>query len=144
MESNDFVGAMDAQIELLRDGKPLEAFDAFFASSVQMYANDVLFADGAAEGRAKQEPFISAAQSIIGKIEDVVIDEARGLCAFRNLSQFVDGAGVLQQIDGLCWQRWDAGKVVEERYYDGEVMRTLLKDDLLQDLAGHMTMKEAE
>ncbi|KZL16624.1 hypothetical protein [Pseudovibrio sp. Ad26] len=144
MESNSFVAAKNEQIELLRDGKPLEAFDAFFASSVQMYANDVLFADGAAEGRAKQEPFISAAQSIIGKIEDVVIDETRGLCAFRNLSQFVDGAGVAQQIDGLCWQRWDAGKVVEERYYDGEVMNALLKDGLLQDLAGHMTMKEAE
>ncbi|SFJ89971.1 hypothetical protein SAMN04488518_101184 [Pseudovibrio ascidiaceicola] len=144
MESNNFVAATNKQIELLRDGKPLEAFDVFFASTVQMFANDVLFADGAVEGRAKQEPFISAAQSIIGKIEDVVIDEARGLCAFRNLSQFVDGAGVVQKIDGLCWQRWDDGKVVEERYYDGAMMNVLLKNGLLQDLAGHMTMKEAE
>lgn len=144
MESNSFVAATNKQIELLRDGKPLEAFDVFFASTVQMFANDVLFADGAVEGRTKQEPFISAAQSIIGKVEDVVIDEARGLCAFRNLSQFVDGAGVVQQIDGLCWQRWDDGKVVEERYYDGAMMNVLLKDGLLQDLAGHMTMKEAE
>ena len=142
MESKDFVGTVEAQVELLRDGKPLEAFDVFFASSVQMYANDVLFADGAAEGRAKQEPFISAAQSIIGKIEDVVIDEARGLCAFRNLSQFVDGAGDLQQIDGLCWQRWDGDQVVEERYYDGKMMSALLKDGLLQDLAGHMTIED--
>ncbi|WP_160116626.1 hypothetical protein [Pseudovibrio ascidiaceicola] len=50
----------------------------------------------------------------------------------------------MQQIDGLCWQRWDDGKVVEERYYDGAMMNVLLKDGLLQDLAGHMTMKEAE
>lgn len=70
MESKGFVNAVDAQIELLRDGKPLEAFDRFFDSSVKMFANDVLFANGAVAGRAKQEPFISAAQSIMGKIED--------------------------------------------------------------------------
>ncbi|SDR27697.1 hypothetical protein [Pseudovibrio sp. Tun.PSC04-5.I4] len=144
METKGFVQAVETQIALLRDGKPLEAFDTFFGSSVQMFANDVLFASGAVEGRAKQEPFISAAQSIMGKIEDVVMDEKRGLCAFRNLSSFVDGAGVARQIDGLSWQRWDTGKIVEERYYDGEAMQGLLDGGLLNDLAGHMAMKEAE
>ncbi len=143
MESKGFVNAVDAQIELLRDGKPLEAFDRFFDPSVKMFANDVLFANGAVAGRAKQEPFISAAQSIMGKIEDLVIDEVRGLCAFRNLSSFVDGEGNKRQIDGLSLQRWDGDKIIEERYYDGEAMKALLEGGLLADLGSHMTTEKS-
>ena len=68
--------AVTAQVELLEAGKPLEAFDAFYDEIVLMYANDVLFASGAAEGRAKQEPFIAAAESISGRIADIkVVDK---------------------------------------------------------------------
>ncbi len=89
------------------------------------FANDVLFA-----GRAS----ILAAQSINGRFEDILINGARDLCALRNLSQFVDGAGVVQQTDGLCWQR----------YFDCEVMNTLVKNGVFQDHGGYMRMNEAE
>ena len=107
------------QIALLRAGEPLQAFDAFYAPHVVMYSNDVLFASTAAEARAKQVPFITAATSISGRIVDVTLDEKSNICVFRNLTTFTDATGAEHQIDGLCRQHWQDGLIVEERYYDG-------------------------
>ncbi len=123
--------AVMAQVALLRAGQPLEAFDAFFDPAVLMYSNDVLFASNAIEGRAKQAPYIAAATSIVGRITDVIVLEETNICAFRNRSTFTDAEGKAHQIDGLSWQRWNAWRVVEERYYDGEKMQQLLADGIL-------------
>ena len=97
--------AVTAQVELLEAGKPLEASGAFHDEIVLMYANDVLFASGAAEGRAKQEPFIASAKSISGRITDIKVVDKQGICAFRNLSTFTDSEGTDHQIDGLSRQK---------------------------------------
>ncbi len=120
---------------MLEGGAPLAAFDAFYDDDVMMYANDTLFASGASEGRAKQEPFIQAAKSITGRIEDTKIDAENSICVFRNLTKFTDGNDKTNQIDGLCWQRWHGNLIVEERYYDGPHMRQLISDGLLHDPA---------
>lgn len=122
---------MDAQIELLRAGKPLEAFDTYFHSDGVMYSNDTLFAIGASEGHAKQAPFIEAATTINGRIEDVRIDSDLNLCTFRNLSSFTSSDGTSHQIDGLCWQRWKDNAIAQERYYDGTQMQQLIDDGVL-------------
>ncbi len=100
-----------------------------------MYANDGLFASGAVEGRAKQEPFIAAAKTITGHITDVITLEEEGVCVFRNCSKFTDSNGVDQQIDGLNWQKWKDGLVVEERYYDGDLMTQLVSEGVLDNPA---------
>ncbi len=127
--------AVEAQIALLIGGKPLDAFDAYFGRSVQMFANDVLFAAGAEEGRRKQEPFIAAAVAIDGAVTDVKVVEAENLCVFRNRSRFTTADGAERQIDGLCWQRWHDGRVIEERYYDGDLMKQLITDGVLENPA---------
>jgi hypothetical protein len=127
--------AVNAQVALLRDGKPLVAFDSFFARHVQMFANDVLFASGAEEGRRKQEPFVAAATSIFGAVTHVNVVEDRSVCVFWNRSRFTTVDGVENQIDGLSWQRWEALRVVEERYYDGDMMRALIAEGVLDDPA---------
>lgn len=121
-----FRHSVDGQIALLKDGKPLEAFDQYFASDGVMYANGKIFARNAAEGRSKQEPYIAAARSIFGNIVDLTVTEEREVCVFRNQSSFETSDGKTHQIDGLCWQRWRKGKIVEERYFDGAEMRRIL------------------
>jgi len=120
-----------AQVQLLDSGKPLEAFDACFSPNGVMFANDVLFATGAEEGRSKQEPYISAATSIQGRITDLKIHVASEVCVFRNKSSFGTGDGATHQIDGLCWQKWINGRIVEERYYDGTLMAKMIADGIL-------------
>jgi hypothetical protein len=122
---------VEAQIALLNDGNPLEAFDQYFATDGVMYANGEIFAGNAAEGRSKQEPYIAAAASITGKIVDLILSEDKAICAFRNRSSFVTTSGEKHQIDGLCWQRWHDGRIVEERYFDGDAMQKMLKLGIL-------------
>jgi hypothetical protein len=122
---------VDEQIALLNDGKPLEAFDKYFAAEGVMFANGEIFATNAAEGRSKQEPFITSATSICGKIVDLIVLEEKGVCVFRNRSSFVDSGGKKHQIDGVCWQRWLEGKIVEERYFYGGEMQKMLSMGIL-------------
>lgn len=119
------------QIALLEAGQPLEAFDKFFAADGIMYANDAVFARSAEEGHRKQAPYVGAAMSINGQIVDLRLAEAAQICVFRNRTSFVTADGQTHQIDGLCWQRWNNGRIVEERYYDGALMDQLLADGIL-------------
>lgn len=120
-----------AQISLLLDGHPMEAFDRYFSTSGRMYANGVIFADSAIEGRRKQEPFINSAVTIQGKITDLNMLEPMQICVFRNQSSFITADGIRHQINGLCWQKWCNGKITEEHYFDGENMQTLLSKGIL-------------
>ena len=131
MVNKRFVSDVKAQITLLNEGKPLEAFDQFFAPEGVMFANGAVFASGAAEGRRKQEPFMSAASSIFGNTEDLVLSDDGEICAFRNRTSFIVSGGKKHQIDGLCWQRWQNGKIVEERYFDGDEMQKMLSMGIL-------------
>ena len=117
-----FVDRFHLQIAVLESGEPLRAFDEFTADHLVMYDNDVVFAANKAEGRAKQLPFFDAATSINGRIEKAAVcedanDASSGIGVFLNQFSFVTGNGKSVQIDGLVWQRWQGGAVVEERFY---------------------------
>ncbi len=131
MAEQAFVKKVKAQIALLNEGKPLEAFDQFFSAKGVMFANGVMFAKNAAEGRQKQEPYINSATSIFGNVVDLVVSEENEICAFRNRTSFVASDGERHQIDGVCWQRWQSGKIVEERYFDGDEMHRMLNNGIL-------------
>lgn len=128
----DFRAAVNDQVSLLDAGDPLGAFDRYFADDGVMLDNDVVFGRGKAECRAKQEPFISAAKTIHGSIARCTIDDARQVCVLHNKSTFVTKDGKPMQIDGLHWQRWADGKIVEERYYGGEVMQQRIVGGILE------------
>lgn len=124
---------VELQVTVLRDGNPLQAFDKFYDVSVQMYANNKLFASDFTEGRSKQAPFITSAGSIQGCITDVAVFQEARICVFRNRTQFTNSDGRTQQIDGLCCQKWQNDKVVEERYYEGQHMTKLIDQEILTD-----------
>ena len=141
MKTTSFLQAANGQIELLRAGKPLEAIDQYFAKDGVMYANGELFADGAKAARKKQEPFISSAREIVGKIVHVKIDETAEICVFRNRSSFTDSGGNVHQIDGLCWQKWLDGMIAEEQYFQGDMMEEMISDGLLENPEKHNPLK---
>jgi hypothetical protein len=118
----NFTKRANAQIDMLNKGKPLEAIDEFFSENLIMYDNDNVFANGKAESRSKQEPYISSAKSINGKITDVLINESKKTLTFRNHSVFVNNKDQEIVIDGLCCQSWEGDYVIEERYYSGQLM----------------------
>ncbi len=117
------MGVEDAvrdQIQLLNQGDPFGAFDRYFDDACVMFDNDHLF--GKVECRAKQERFISRARSVDGHVSRCSLDAENKTCAFRNQSTFVYESGIRHQIDGIHWQRWSSGKIVEERYYRVNLM----------------------
>jgi len=133
MNAEIFLNAVHGQIELLRAGKPLDAIDQYFAVDGVMYANGKLFAEGAQSARETQEPFMASAREIDGKIIDLKIAETSQVCVFRNQTSFTDKDGKRHQIDGMCWQKWSAGKVAEEQYFQGNMMVQLISEGLLAD-----------
>lgn len=127
----DFENHVNQQITLLNEGKPLEAFDQFFDTAGVMYSNGEVFASSAHEGRQKQERYINAAASIDGNITDIKILASKEICVFRNQSSFVTDDGAKHQINGLCWQHWQNGKIKEEQYFDGERMNNHIANGVL-------------
>lgn len=127
----DFEHQVNQQIALLNEGKPLEAFDQFFDMAGVMYSNGDVFASSAQEGRDKQEPYIRAAASINGNITDLKIIASKEICIFRNQSSFITEDGDKIQIDGLCWQHWQNGKITEEQFFDGQRMNNHIENGVL-------------
>lgn len=132
MTKLSFTESVHSQVALLVEGRPLDAFDRFFASDGVMYANGDLFAGSALEGRRKQEPYILAAKSFQGVIDDLIIMEDQKICAFRNKTSFITSDDVQHKIDGLCWQKWLNGRIIEERYFDGEHMQSVILAGVLR------------
>ncbi|WP_166417261.1 hypothetical protein [Cochlodiniinecator piscidefendens] len=131
MQTLHFAASVQHQISLLVSGNPLTAFDRYFAQNGVMFANGTIFASSAAEARAKQKPFFDSACEIHGCISDLAFDLRKQLCAFRNRTLFVSSDSVSHQIDGLCWQYWQDGKIAIERYYDGDFMREQIERGIL-------------
>lgn len=129
--NDKFEAAVHLQVALLNAGNPLEAFDAHFAADGMMYSNGVVFAKGAQEAREKQVPFIRGAAAISGLITDLKTHAPTQTCVFRNKSCFRTHGGQDRQIDGLCWQLWQEGRIVEERYYDGDAMLNIISKGVL-------------
>jgi hypothetical protein len=124
----NFKARIFKQVQILNDGKPLQAIDDFFSNEIVMYDNDTVFAQGKIQSRSKQEPFINGAKSISGNITDLLVDELNEVAIFRNQSKFTNADDQEFQIDGLCWQQWKDGHVIVERYYSGELMLTKISE----------------
>jgi hypothetical protein len=82
--SDTFRDRVIAQIELLNNGKPLDAFDEFVADSVTVYDNGALVASNAAEARARQVKALKSATDIKGSIHDLTIADDTEICVFRD------------------------------------------------------------
>ncbi len=129
----DLEQAVKHQVDLLNSGRVLEALDLYFDEFGKMYENDNLFGNNKVECRRKQEPYINSAKEIIGHITHLKIVISSQVCVFRNQSTFFDQQDKEMQIDGLHWQQWKAGKIIEERYYHTEKMNEIISSGILDN-----------
>ncbi|WP_419901292.1 hypothetical protein [Kiloniella sp.] len=125
--------AIKHQVELLNTGRVLEAFDLFFSDHGEMYENDNLFGHGKIECRKRQEPYINSAKEILGQITDVKIIPLAQICIFRNQSSFIDQKDKEIQINGLHWQQWENGKIIEECYFHSDKMDKIIASGILDN-----------
>ena len=123
------------QVDLLQEGKVLEAFDLYFADFGVMYSNSNEFGTGFEECRKKQEPFIASASHIKGAITDLIIDEKDEFCAFRNSTSYTDASGETHQIDGVHIQMWTGEKIAVEWYFNGSQMDGVIAEGVLSNPA---------
>jgi hypothetical protein len=127
---DNFEISVKNQIRLLNQGQVLEALDLYFDDTGVMFENDNLFAQGKAESRKKQEPYINSAKKISGKIEGLIIVPEQQICLFTNKSSFTDQKDQEIHINGLHWQQWQGSRIQEERYYHGLRMQELIAKGL--------------
>ncbi|MEH6630448.1 MAG: hypothetical protein V7776_06475 [Halopseudomonas aestusnigri] len=128
-----FEQAVNHQIELLNSGEVLQALDIYFDDKGKMYENDNLFGSNKIECRTKQEPYINSAKEIAGKITNVKVLNHVQVCIFRNKSRFIDQENKAIQIDGIHWQQWENGKIIEERYYHGDKINDIIALGLMDN-----------
>ena len=120
------------QIDLLKNGNPLEALDRHGGAEILMFDNDQLFASGKEEARAKQEPFVNSARSIIGNIPEHSFMQDQGIGIFLNRSQFISAEGKKTQVNGIHWQKWRDGKIAEERFYRDDLAKVLISSGIME------------
>ncbi len=132
-DSNEFENLVLGQIELLRAGKPLEAFDAYYDDDVVMFDNDTLLAKDKKTARDLQAGFMKSAQAIHGQISRYAIFPDASISVLHNTTRFVDSSGQENQIDGIHWQSWKSGLIVEERFFRGESVQELTQNGIFDN-----------
>jgi hypothetical protein len=132
-EESTFRELVLAQIELLRSGDPLRAFDTFYDNDVIMFDNDRVFAMDKCTARDIQAGFINKAKAIHGEVRRYGIDVDAAISVLHNTSRFVDTDDQIIQIDGIHWQEWRNGRIVKERYFRGDMARQLIDDGVFDN-----------
>jgi hypothetical protein len=105
-DHNEFERLVLGQIELLRAGKPLEAFDAYYDDGVVMFDNDTLFAKDKTTARDLQAGFMNSAQAIHGEVSRYAVFPDAAISVLHNTTRFVDSGGQENQINGIHWQQF--------------------------------------
>ncbi|SMY06695.1 hypothetical protein [Flavimaricola marinus] len=121
-----------SQIDLLSEGKALEAFDQFFSDNVTLYDNGTLIASNAHDGRALQAKTLRSASDIKGSIPDLTIADDTEICVFRDHSSYAGKGKDRHQTNRLVWQKWRDGKVIQQQTFDGTKMETLIEGGILK------------
>ena len=113
---------VEKQVEMLNEGKVLEALEEFYAEDCQMYDNDVLFSQNKVESIQKQEKFIKPCTAIEGKIsKHIIIDDS--ISVLENQTSFTHPEYGVNKINGLHIQHWADGLIVKEHYYRDEMLK---------------------
>lgn len=130
---NEFENLVLGQVELLRAGKPLEAFETYYDDGVVMFDSDKLFAKDKKTARDIQAGFMNSAQSIHGEVSRYAIFPDAAISVLHNTTRFVDSSGHENQINGIHWQSWRCGLIVEERYFRGELVQQLTEKGIFDN-----------
>jgi hypothetical protein len=130
LDRSEFESLVLGQIELLRAGKPLEAFDKFYDNDVVMFDNDKVFATDKKTARELQAGFMNSARAIQGEVSKYAIFPDAAISVLHNTTRFVDADGKKHKINGIHWQSWRDGLIIEERYFRDNVVEQLTEEGI--------------
>jgi len=108
------------QIELIEDGKPLEAFKKFFSDKVIMNNNDVVFAKSKKEGIELQSEFFKNISEFKTKVYYSNLVNEISTIAINYSFINIDKKSV--NFKGIHRQKWEDGFIITEDFYTGEYL----------------------
>jgi hypothetical protein len=104
-------------IELVQNGKMLEAISKYYADDVAMQENTAAPTVGFAENFARESAFYGSLESVSFRLVSVLIEGDRA--AINWIFDYTTGDGQQYRMDEIAIQTWRNGKIVHERYvYD--------------------------
>jgi len=104
-------------IELVQNGKMLEAISKYYADDVAMQENTAAPTVGFAENFARESAFYGSLKSMSFRLVSVLIEGDRA--ALNWIFDYTTAEGQEYRMDEIAIQTWRNGKIVHERYvYD--------------------------
>lgn len=124
--SSTLTNAQDL-VNLVLEGKALEAFDRFYAGSVSMQENNEAPVVGKAENRAREEGFLS----MVGEVHEFAVKSitaSESQSAIHWIIDFTTKDGSKRfRFDEVALQTWENGQITSERFiYDTANLVTVL------------------
>lgn len=108
------------QIELIENGKPLEAFKKFFSDKVIMNNNKAVFANNKKEGFELQIAFMNN------------VSDFKAIVYYSNINKEISTLGIdysfknavneFVNFKGIHKQKWKDGLIIEEDFYTGDYL----------------------
>ena len=106
---------VEALVQLVEQGRWLEAFEEFYAEDVVMQENLELPTVGKAAAREKEERFVGAIRSHETRAASVIVDGDRVAIHWNAEYTFTDGSRM--RFDQIAHQLWRDGRIVHERFF---------------------------
>lgn len=107
-------------LDMLNDGRVIDAIERFYAPDVCIYENDYMFAEDRDEALERQRPFIEPCDRFDADFQLLHADEGRCIAVLRNETVYTHpeyGAG---QIKGVHVLYWHDGLINREDYFTQE------------------------
>lgn len=116
MNTNDLKHRVDTLNTMIQQGRIMEAMEEFYDDNVVMAENDAEPTVGLAANLEREQAFVNNTQWHGLELKDVVVDGntsmVRWWMDFTN-SEYGQRLAFTQ----VAYQRWEDGKIAEERFY---------------------------
>ncbi len=116
MNTNDLKHRVDTLNTMIQQGRIMEAMEEFYSDNVVMAENDAEPTVGLAANLEREQAFVNNTQWHGLELKDVVVDGntsmVRWWMDFTN-SEYGQRLAFTQ----VAYQRWEDGKIAEERFY---------------------------
>jgi ketosteroid isomerase-like protein len=109
--------------ELLRKGRPLEAMERFYAPEITVFENRRLARAGKQQClQYERDALASQPDPPRFKLGTLAVNEATGHAFLEYVVRFRSAEGRPVRLEEVAVQTWEAGQIVQERfYYEGVV-----------------------
>lgn len=116
MNTTDLRHRVDTLNTMIRQGRIMEAMEEFYADDVVMCENDAEPTVGLAANLEREQAFVNNTQWHGLELKDVVVDGDTSMV--RWWMDFTNSDyGQRLAFTQVAYQRWEDGKIAEERFY---------------------------